>query len=113
SRFADDGGVEARATPGRSGLRDGIGREGRILASLPPPRHLVNVHDVDVHDGRGSLCFASEHRARWAQQVELSPAAKAGRIVIRTAAQPHLGSQRRMANALAPTLRTAPDRFLQ
>ena len=38
-----------KAAPGEL---DRIGREGRLLAALPPHRHLVRVHDVDLHNGR-------------------------------------------------------------
>jgi serine/threonine protein kinase len=35
-----------------AGALDRIGREGRLLSSLPPHRHLVRVFDVDFHEGR-------------------------------------------------------------
>ncbi len=34
------------------GMLDRITHEGRLLAALPPHRHLVRVYDVDLHEGR-------------------------------------------------------------
>ena len=68
--------------PADPGMLDRIATEGRLLASLPPHRHLVKVHDVDLHEGRVFLVledvpgstleqYARDRPldARWAAQI--------------------------------------------